>query len=241
VKRKSRRYRESLRKIEPGKLYSPNEAVQLVKDMAGTGFDETFEAAVRLGVDPRRADQMVRGTVMLPKGTGREIRVAVFAVGDKAAEAEREGADFVGGEEMVAKVQGGWTDFDAAIATPDIMNMVGRLGKILGPRGLMPNPKSGTVTFDIEKAVRDAKGGKIEYRVDKQSNVHLALGKVLFPIENILENYQAVLEELIRARPAAAKGRYLRSITFSSTMSPGVPVDPAVTRDFLPETVSAGA
>jgi large subunit ribosomal protein L1 len=241
VKRKSRRYRESLLKIEPGKLYSPNEAVQLVKDMAGTGFDETFEAAVRLGVDPRRADQMVRGTVMLPKGTGREIRVAVFAVGDKAAEAEREGADFVGGEEMVAKVQGGWTDFDAAIATPDIMNMVGRLGKILGPRGLMPNPKSGTVTFDIEKAVRDAKGGKIEYRVDKQSNVHLALGKVLFPIENILENYQAVLEELIRARPAAAKGRYLRSITFSSTMSPGVPVDPAVTRDFLPETVSAGA
>lgn len=241
MKRKSRRYRESLRKIEPGKLYSPNEAVQLVKDMAGTGFDETFEAAVRLGVDPRRADQMVRGTVMLPKGTGREIRVAVFAVGDKAAEAEREGADFVGGEEMVAKVQGGWTDFDAAIATPDIMNMVGRLGKILGPRGLMPNPKSGTVTFDIEKAVRDAKGGKIEYRVDKQSNVHLALGKVLFPIENILENYQAVLEELIRARPAAAKGRYLRSITFSSTMSPGVPVDPAVTRDFLPETVSAGA
>lgn len=241
MKRKSRRYRESLRKIEPGKLYSPNEAVQLVKDMAGTGFDETFEAAVRLGVDPRRADQMVRGTVMLPKGTGREIRVAVFAVGDKAAEAEREGADFVGGEEMVAKVQGGWTDFDAAIATPDIMNMVGRLGKILGPRGLMPNPKSGTVTFDIEKAVRDAKGGKIEYRVDKQSNVHLALGKVLFPIENILENYQAVLEELIRARPAAAKGRYLRSITFSSTMSPGVPVDPTVTRDFLPETVSAGA
>lgn len=241
MKRKSRRYRESLLKIEPGKLYSPNEAVQLVKDMAGTGFDETFEAAVRLGVDPRRADQMVRGTVMLPKGTGREIRVAVFAVGDKAAEAEREGADFVGGEEMVAKVQGGWTDFDAAIATPDIMNMVGRLGKILGPRGLMPNPKSGTVTFDIEKAVRDAKGGKIEYRVDKQSNVHLALGKVLFPIENILENYQAVLEELIRARPAAAKGRYLRSITFSSTMSPGVPVDPAVTRDFLPETVSAGA
>ncbi len=241
MKRKSRRYRESLQKIEPGKLYSPNEAVQLVKDMAGTGFDETFEAAVRLGVDPRRADQMVRGTVMLPKGTGREIRVAVFAVGDKAAEAEREGADFVGGEEMVAKVQGGWTDFDAAIATPDIMNMVGRLGKILGPRGLMPNPKSGTVTFDIEKAVRDAKGGKIEYRVDKQSNVHLALGKVLFPIENILENYQAVLEELIRARPAAAKGRYLRSITFSSTMSPGVPVDPAVTRDFLPETVSAGA
>ena len=241
MKRKSRRYRESLQKIEPGKLYSPNEAVQLVKDMAGTGFDETFEAAVRLGVDPRRADQMVRGTVMLPKGTGREIRVAVFAVGDKAAEAEREGADFVGGEEMVAKVQGGWTDFDAAIATPDIMNMVGRLGKILGPRGLMPNPKSGTVTFDIEKAVRDAKGGKIEYRVDKQSNVHLALGKVLFPVENILENYQAVLEELIRARPAAAKGRYLRSITFSSTMSPGVPVDPAVTRDFLPETVSAGA
>jgi large subunit ribosomal protein L1 len=241
VKRRSKRYRESLGKIEAGKLYSPYEAVLLIKEMAPAGFDETFEAAIRLGVDPRRADQMVRGTVILPKGTGREMRVAVFALGDKAVEAETAGADFVGGEEMVEKVQGGWTDFDAAIATPDIMNMVGRLGKTLGPRGLMPNPKSGTVTFDIEKAVRDAKGGKIEYRVDKQANVHLALGKVSFPVENILENYQAVLEELIRARPAAAKGRYLKNITFTSTMGPGVPVDPTATRDLLPESIPAGA
>ena len=208
--------------------------------MADTGFDETFEAAIRLGVDPRRADQMVRGTVMLPKGTGKEITLAVFALGDKAEEAEEAVADIVGCEYLVEKVQGGWTEFDAAIATPDIMSMVGRLGKILGPRGLMPNPKSGTVTFDIDKAVRDAKGGKIEYRVDKQANVHLALGKTSFSVEDILENYQAVIEELIRVRPAAAKGRYLRSITFNGTMSPGVPVDTTVTRDFLPEAVSSG-
>jgi large subunit ribosomal protein L1 len=240
VKKRSKRYRESFQKIEPGKLYTPYEAVLLIKEMTSAGFDETFEAAVRLGVDPRRADQMVRGTMMLPKGTGKETKIAVFATGDKAAEAERAGADFVGGEEMVEKVQGGWTDFDAAIATPDIMSMVGRLGKILGPRGLMPNPKSGTVTFDIEKAVTDAKGGKIEYRVDKQANIHLSLGKISFPVENILENYQAVLEELIRARPAAAKGRYLKNITFNTTMSPGVPVDPTVTRDLLPESVTTG-
>ncbi len=240
MKNRSRRYRRNLEKIEPGRLYSPYEAVVLVKEMADTGFDETFEAAIRLGVDPRRADQMVRGTVMLPKGTGKEVRVAVFALGDKASEAERAGADFVGGEDLVARVQEGWTDFDAAIATPDAMSMVGRLGKILGPRGLMPNPKSGTVTFDIEKAVRDAKGGKVEYRVDKQANVHLALGKTSFKAEDIIDNYQAVLEELIRARPAAAKGRYLKSITFSSSMGPGVPVDPSVTRDMLPETVTAG-
>ena len=240
MKRRSRRYNANREKMEADKLYTPYEAALLVGEMGDTGFDETFEAAIRLGVDPRRADQMVRGTVMLPRGTGKEIRVAVFALGDKASEAEKAGADFVGGEDMVEKVKGGWTDFDAAIATPDTMSMVGRLGKILGPRGLMPNPKSGTVTFDIEKAVRDAKGGKIEYRVDKQANVHLALGKVSFSVEDILENYQAVLEELIRARPAAANGRYLRTITFKGTMSPGVPVDPAITRDFLPETVSSG-
>lgn len=240
MKNRSKRYRRNLEKIEPGKVYSPYEAATLIREMADTGFDETFEAAIRLGVDPRRADQMVRGTVMLPKGTGKEVRVAVFAIGDKASEAEKAGADFVGGEDLVAKVQGGWTDFDAAIATPDVMSMVGRLGKILGPRGLMPNPKSGTVTFDIEKAVRDAKGGKIEYRVDKQANVHLALGKTSFSVEDLLENYQAVLEELIRARPAAAKGRYLRSITFSSSMGPGVPVDSTVTRDMVPEAVAAG-
>lgn len=239
MRQRSKKYKEKLEKIEPDKLYHPVDAVALVKEMADTKFDETFEVAVRLGVDPRRADQMVRGTVMLPKGTGKTVRVAVFAIGDKAAEAEKAGADFVGGEDLVEKVQGGWTDFDAAIATPDAMSMVGRLGKILGPRGLMPNPKSGTVTFDIEKAVRDAKGGKVEYRVDKQANVHMAIGKMSFDKEDLLDNYIAVLEELIRARPAAAKGRYLKSITFSSTMSPGVPVDASVTRDVMPE--SAGA
>jgi len=224
-------------KVEQGRLYTPYEAIMLVREMAGANFDETFEASMRLGVDPRRADQMVRGTVMLPKGTGRSVTVAVFATGDKAAEAEKAGADYVGGEDMVEKVQQGWTEFDAAIATPDVMSMVGRLGKTLGPRGLMPNPKSGTVTFDIEKAVRDAKGGKVEYRVDKQANIHLVLGKASFSAEDLLENYQAVLEEIIRARPAAAKGRYLRSVTFHSTMSPGVPVDSSLTRDLLPEQV----
>lgn len=240
MKNRSKRYTKNLEKIERGRLYTPYEAVSLVKELADSGFDETFEAAIRLGVDPRRADQMVRGTVMLPRGTGKEVRVAVFALGEKAVEAENAGADFVGGEDMVAKVQGGWTDFDAAIATPDVMSMVGRLGKILGPRGLMPNPKSGTVTFDIEKAVQDAKGGKVEYRVDKQANVHLSLGKISFSVEDVLENYQAVLEELIRARPAAAKGKYLRHIVFSSTMGPGVPVDTSVTRDMLPEAAAAG-
>ncbi len=241
MKRRSRRYKENQSKIEPGKLYTPYEAAVLIKEMAGSNFDETFEAAIRLGVDPRRADQMVRGTAMLPKGTGKEVRVAVFAIGEKAAEAEKAGADFVGGEDMVEKVQKGWTDFDAAIAAPDVMSLVGRLGKILGPRGLMPNPKSGTVTFDIEKAVTDAKGGKVEYRVDKQANIHMALGKVSFPAESIMENYQVVLEELIRARPAAAKGRYLRSITFTSTMGPGIPVDTSITRDLIPETVSTSS
>jgi large subunit ribosomal protein L1 len=240
MRKRSSSYKERASRIDREKLYPPYEAIKLAMELASSKFDETFEVAVRLGVDPRRADQMVRGTVMLPKGTGKEVRVAVFAIGDKAAEAEKAGADFVGGEDLVAKVQGGWTDFDAAIAAPDAMSMVGRLGKILGPRGLMPNPKSGTVTFDIEKAVTDAKGGKVEYRVDKQANVHLAIGKASFSGENLLENYAAVLDELVRARPAAAKGRYLRSITFSTTMGPGVPVDPSVTRDLLPEEPEAG-
>jgi large subunit ribosomal protein L1 len=235
VKSRSRRFTEDVEKVDKEKLYSPYEAVKLVKEMSNASFDETFEAAFRLGVDPRHADQMVRGTVMLPKGTGKTVRVAVFAMGDKAAEAEKEGADFVGAEDLVQKVQGGWTDFDAAVATPDMMSMVGRLGKILGPRGLMPNPKSGTVTFDIEKAVRDAKGGKVEYRVDKQANVHLTIGKTSFSLEDIVDNYQAALEEIIRARPASAKGRYIRTITFSSTMGPAVAVDSSVTRDMLPE------
>jgi large subunit ribosomal protein L1 len=238
LKRRSRAYREKAEKIEAGRLYAPHEAVSLVKEQSKAKFDETFEVAIKLGVDPRRADQMVRGTVILPKGTGREVKVAVFAQGEKVAEAEGARADFVGGEDLVEKVQGGWTEFDTAIATPDMMSMVGRLGKILGPRGLMPNPKSGTVTFDIEKAVRDSKGGKLEFRVDKQANIHLVLGKMSFSIEDILENYQSILEEIIRVRPAAAKGRYLKSITFSSTMGPGVAVDPSVTRELLPEKVA---
>ncbi|MBU1670424.1 MAG: 50S ribosomal protein L1 [Actinobacteria bacterium] len=238
MQKRSRRYNEKASRIEEGKLYTPYEAAELVREMADTKFDETFEAAVRLGVDPRRADQMVRGTVMLPKGTGKTVRVAVFALGDKAAEAEKAGADFVGAEDLAEKVKGGWTEFDAAIATPDVMSVVGKLGKILGPRGLMPNPKSGTVTFDIEKAVRDTKGGKIEYRVDKQANIHLAIGKTSFSTVDLMENYAAILEELIRARPAAAKGRYLKKIIFSSTMGPGVPVDTSVTRDFIPESVT---
>lgn len=239
MKSRSRAYKGKQEKIKPDSLYTPYDAARLVKEFANAGFDETFEVAMRLGVDPRRADQMVRGTVMLPRGTGKEVKLAVFAQGEKAAEAERAGADYVGGEDLVEKVQGGWTEFDAAIATPDMMSMVGRLGKILGPRGLMPNPKSGTVTFDIEKAVRDGKGGRLEYRVDKQANMHLVLGKISFSVEDILENYQALLEEVIRSRPAAAKGRYLKSITFSSTMGPGVHVDTSVTRDFLPENVAA--
>lgn len=238
MRRRSRRYKENQEKIEPDKFYSPYEAVKLIKEFNPAGFDEAFEVSIRLGVDPRHADQMVRGTVVLPSGTGKEMTVAVFALGEKVGEAENAGADYVGGEDLVEKVQGGWTDFDTAIATPDVMSLVGRLGKTLGPRGLMPNPKSGTVTFDIDKAVRDAKGGKIEYRVDKQSNIHLTLGKTSFEAEELLENYQAVLEELIRARPASAKGRYLMSITFSGTMSPGIPVDTSVTRDLLPEGVA---
>lgn len=241
LKHRSRKYREKSDKLEPGRLYTPYEAGNLAREMAAeTKFDETFEVAIRLGVDPRRADQMVRGTVMLPRGTGKETKVAVFAIGDKATEAEKAGADVVGGEDLVARVQGGWIDFDAAIATPDVMSLVGRLGKILGPRGLMPNPKSGTVTFDIDKAVRDAKGGKVEYRVDKQANVHLSIGKASFSIEDLMENYSSVIEELIRARPAAAKGRYLKSITFSTTMSPGIAVDTTVTRDLMPEAATTG-
>lgn len=237
MKNRSRRFRENREKIEPDKVYGPYEAVTLVKGMANAGFDETFEVSIRLGIDPRHADQLVRGTVVLPKGTGKKVSVAVFAQGDKALEAEEAGADYVGGEELVGKVQQGWIDFDTAIATPDMMSMVGRLGKILGPRGLMPNPKSGTVTFDIEKAVQDAKGGKVEFRVDKQANIHMVMGKTSFSAEDLLSNYQVILEEIIKARPAAAKGRYLRSITFSSTMSPGVPVDPTVTRDLLPDEI----
>jgi large subunit ribosomal protein L1 len=239
VKKRSKRYRESLSLYDRQKLYHPAEAVRIVKAMPASRFDETVEVAFRLGVDPRKADQMVRGTVSLPHGTGKEVRVLVIAQGDKAREAEAAGADIVGGPELLDKIKEGWFEFDAMVATPDMMSQVGKLGKLLGPRGLMPNPKAGTVTFEVEKAVKDIKAGKVEYRVDRQGNLHLVLGKKSFDERRLLENYAAVLEEIIRAKPAAAKGRYLKSITFSTSMGPGVRVDPAVVRDVLGEEKAA--
>jgi large subunit ribosomal protein L1 len=212
--------------IEPGKLYDPAEAVDLVKQSARAKFDETIECAVRLGVDPRHADQMVRGAVVLPHGTGKERKVLVFAKGEKSKEAEAAGADFVGAEEMVQKIQEGWLEFDVAIATPDMMAVVGRLGRILGPRGLMPNPKSGTVTFEVANAVREVKAGKIEYRTEKTGIVHAPIGKASFDSAKLLDNFYAFLEALIKAKPAAARGQYVRGVTLSSTMGPGVPVNP---------------
>jgi large subunit ribosomal protein L1 len=235
MKKRSKRYQEALQLYDRQKLYDPREAVEIVKKMPGTRFDDTIEVAFRLGVDPRKADQMIRGTLSLPHGTGKEVRVLVIAQGDKAREAESAGADIVGGPEILEKIQGGWFEFDVTVATPDMMSQVGKLGKLLGPRGLMPNPKAGTVTFDVEKAVKDIKGGKVEYRVDRQGNLHLVLGKKSFDEKRLLENYVVVLEEIIRAKPAAAKGRYLKSITLSTSMGPGVRVDPAVVRDILSE------
>ena len=211
--------------------YSPVDAVKILKEMPSTKFDETVEVAVRLGVDPRKADQMVRGTVSLPHGTGKEVRVAAFAQGDKAREARDAGADVVGADDLLAEVQKGNLDFDAAVATPDMMPVVGKAGRILGPRGLMPNPKAGTVTDDIGRAVRDIKAGKLEYRVDRQANTHLVIGKRSFDEQRLLENYLAIMDELMRAKPAAAKGRYIRSITLSPTMGPGIRIDPARARD----------
>lgn len=235
MKKRSKRFRELQEKVDQEKIYHPLEALKLVKELSSAKFDETVEVAMKLGVDPRKADQMVRGTVSLPNGTGKEVRVLVFAQGDKAREAEEAGADEVGGAEMAEKVQGGWFEFDAAIATPDMMGTVGRLGKLLGPRGLMPNPKLGTVTFDVGKAVKDIKMGRIEYRVDRQANMHLPLGKASFEEKKLVENYAAVLEEIIRAKPASAKGKYIKSITMTSSMGPGVKVDSSITRDFLVE------
>jgi large subunit ribosomal protein L1 len=234
--RTSRRVAENKAQVEQAKLYRPLEAVRLLKGLKHAKFDETVEVHFRLGVDPRKADQMIRGTLMLPKGTGKEVCVAVFAEGEKEKEAKDAGADFVGGEDLAKKIEGGWFDFDVAIATPDMMRVVGRLGRALGPRGLMPNPKAGTVTFDIGKAVKDAKAGKIEYRTDRTGIVHLAIGKVSFSEADLLENYGAVVEELIRAKPAAAKGRYMKSVVMTTSMGPGVPVDPTITRDFLEES-----
>ncbi len=221
-----KKYQNAAKEIDRSLLYEPVEALEMVKKLASAKFDETVEVAVRLGVDPRHADQQVRGAVVLPNGTGKTARVLVFAKGEKHKEAESAGADFVGAEDMIEKIQGGWLDFDVAIATPDMMGAVGKLGRVLGPRGLMPNPKTGTVTFDVEKAVKDVKAGKIEYRTDKAGIIHAPIGKVSFETEKLAENLQTLIEALVRAKPAAAKGTYLKSITVSSTMGPGVKINP---------------
>ena len=220
-----KKYQESAKLIEQGKVYDPEEAIALIQKMPAAKFDATLEVAVKLGVDPKHADQQVRGAVVLPHGTGKTKRVLVFAKGDKAKEAEAAGADFVGAEEMVQKIQGGWTDFDVAVATPDMMGTVGRLGKILGPKGLMPNPKVGTVTMDITRALNEIKAGKIEYRTDKAGNIHAPLGRVSFETEKLIQNYFTLIETLVKAKPAVAKGQYVRHITLSSTMGPGVVVN----------------
>ena len=232
---RSKAYTAGAEKIDRDALYSPLEAVRLAKATNPAKFDATVEVAFRLGVDPRKADQMVRGTVNLPHGTGKTARVLVFANGEKAQEALAAGADEVGGDELIDKVAAGYTDFDAAVATPDLMGKVGRLGKVLGPRGLMPNPKTGTVTMDVAKAVTDIKGGKIEFRVDKHSNLHFVIGKASFSDEALIENYAAALDEVLRLKPSAAKGRYVKKATITTTMGPGVPVDPNRTRNLLVE------
>ena len=229
--KRSKSYREAAEKIDRDKLYSPLEAAGLARETSTAKMDATVEVAMRLGVDPRKADQMVRGTVNLPHGTGKTARVIVFATGDKADEAAAAGADEVGSEDLIARIQEGWLDFDAAIATPDQMAKVGRIARVLGPRGLMPNPKTGTVTVDVAKAVNDIKGGKINFRVDKQSNLHLVIGKASFDTEKLVENYAAALDEILRAKPSTAKGRYLKKVTFSTTMGPGIQVDPLRTKN----------
>lgn len=222
-----KRYAQANQGIDRTTQYDPRDAIRLVKTGAKAKFDETVEAAIRLGVDPKQADQQVRGTVALPAGTGKSVRVLVFAKGDKVKEAEAAGADVVGSDELVEKVQGGWMEFDVAVATPDMMGTVGRLGRILGPRGLMPNPKAGTVTFDLTRAVGEIKAGKIEYRTEKAGIIHVGIGKASFSEDQLLANFTALMEALVRAKPAAAKGQYLRSITLSTTMGPGVRVDSA--------------
>ncbi|MGK5742890.1 50S ribosomal protein L1 [Micromonospora sp. URMC 103] len=228
---RSKSYRKAADVIDRSKLYTPAEAVKLAKETTSVKFDATVEVAMRLGVDPRKADQMVRGTVNLPHGTGKTARVIVFAAGAKAEEATAAGADEVGTDELVARIQEGWLDFDAAIATPDQMAKIGRIARILGPRGLMPNPKTGTVTMDVAKAVQDIKGGKITFRVDKHSNLHLIIGKASFSETQLVDNYVAVLDEVLRAKPSAAKGKYLKKVTLTTTMGPGVPVDPNLVKN----------
>ncbi|MGA5562651.1 50S ribosomal protein L1 [Streptomyces platensis] len=233
--KRSKTLRNADAKIDRERLYAPLEAVRLAKDTASVKFDATVEVAMRLGVDPRKADQMVRGTVNLPHGTGKTARVLVFATGDRAAAAEAAGADIVGSDELIDEVSKGRLDFDAVVATPDLMGKVGRLGRVLGPRGLMPNPKTGTVTPDVAKAVTDIKGGKIEFRVDKHANLHFIIGKVSFDETKLVENYAAALEEINRLKPSAAKGRYIKKATITTTMGPGIPLDSNRTRNLLVE------
>jgi large subunit ribosomal protein L1 len=233
--KRSKAYRKAAELIDRERLYSPLEAVRLAKQTATTKYDATVEVAMRLGIDPRKADQMVRGTVNLPHGTGKTARVLVFATGERAEEARAAGADFVGADDMIEKVQGGWLDFDAVVATPDLMGKVGRLGRVLGPRGLMPNPKTGTVTPEVGKAVSDIKGGKIEFRVDRHANLHFIIGKASFDERALVENYAAALDEVLRLKPSAAKGRYVRKTAVATTMGPGIPVDPNKTRNLTAE------
>ncbi|WP_153505546.1 50S ribosomal protein L1 [Cumulibacter manganitolerans] len=235
--KRSKAYRDAAEKVDRSKLYSPLEAAGLAKETSTTKYDATVEVAMVLGVDPRKADQMVRGTVNLPHGTGKTARVIVFAVGEKAAEAEAAGADVVGSDDLIEKITGGFLDFDAAIATPDQMAKVGRVARILGPRGLMPNPKTGTVTPDVAKAVADIKGGKVNFRIDKQANLHLIIGKSSFDEKKLVENYGAVLDEVLRSKPSAAKGKYIKKIAFSTTMGPGILVDPNRTRNLTEDAV----
>ena len=236
---RSKGYRKAAELVDRAKLYTPTEAIKLAQQTNPVKFDATVEVAMRLGVDPRKADQMVRGVVNLPHGTGKTARVIVFAAGDKAAEAEAAGADEVGSDELVARIQGGWLDFDAAIATPDQMAKIGRIARILGPRGLMPNPKTGTVTMDVAKAVSDIKGGKITFKVDKHSNLHLIIGKASFTADQLVDNYAAVLDEVLRAKPSAAKGKYLRRVSVTTTMGPGIQIDPNITRNLREATAGA--
>src|ERR1700750_2629489 len=239
MSKNSKAYRAALEQVNLDTLYAPLQATKLAKETSSTKQDSTVEVAIRLGVDPRKADQMVRGTVNLPHGTGKTARVAVFAVGDKAEQATAAGADIVGSDDLIEKIQGGFLDFDAAIATPDQMAKVGKIARVLGPRGLMPNPKTGTVTPDATKAVKDIKGGKINFRVDKQANLHLVIGKTSFDQTKLVENYAAALDEVLRAKPSAAKGRYLKKVTFSTTMGPGIPVDPNRTRNLTVDEPTA--
>jgi large subunit ribosomal protein L1 len=233
-----KKYRTARAAIVTGSLYSPLDAVKLIKDQELSRFDATVEVHFRLGVNVRHADQQLRGTIALPHGTGRSVTVAVFAEGDKAREAEAAGADVVGGADLAKRVSEGFTDFDVAIATPDMMGEVGKLGRVLGPAGKMPNPKTGTVTFDIAKAVEDVKGGKVEYRTDRTGIVHLGIGKRSFSTEQLIENYQMVLDEILRSKPAATKGRYIKSITLTQTMGPGIPVDTTRTANLLEEVAA---